>query len=103
MDGVVMGPTHCAYSDCTQDLAQLKGGVLCVDCELLNGNLCCIHDCSNLKVAPTQMCAQHQNHWHKHIVRYGYQITTWNSPDGETFRGRKTCMNFHHKLTSAAA
>jgi hypothetical protein len=62
MDGVVMGPTHCAYSDCTQDLAKLKGGVLCVHHELLYGNLCCIHDCNNLKVALTQTCAQHQNH-----------------------------------------
>ena len=53
MDGIVMGPTHCAYSDCTQDLAKLKGGVLCVHHELLYGNLCCICDCDNLKVAPT--------------------------------------------------
>jgi hypothetical protein len=56
MDGIVMGPTHCAYSDCTQDLTKLKGSVLCVHHELLYGNLCCIHDCNNLKVAPTQMC-----------------------------------------------
>ena len=67
MDGIVMGPTYCAYSDCTQDLAKLKG-VLCVHHELLYGNLCHICDCNNLKVAPTQTCAQHQNCWHKHIV-----------------------------------
>ena len=63
-----MGPTHCAYSDCTQDLAKLKGGVLCVHHEPLYGNLCRIHDWNNLKVAPTHTCAQHQNRWHKHIV-----------------------------------
>ena len=62
MDGVVMGSTHCAYSDCTQDLAKLKGGVLCVHHKLLYGNLCCIHNCNNLKVAFTQTCVQHQNH-----------------------------------------
>ena len=62
MNGVVMCPTHCAYSDCTQDLAKLKGGVLCVHHELLYGNLRRIHDCNNLKVALTQTCAQHQNH-----------------------------------------
>ena len=73
MDGVVMGPTHCAYDDCTQDLAKLKGGVLCVHHELLYGNLCRICDCNNLKVAPTQTCAQHQNHWHKHVVQFGRQ------------------------------
>ena len=88
MDGVVMGPTHCAYSDCTYDLAQLKGGVLCVHHELLYGNLCHLCDCNNLKVAPTQMHAQHQNRWLKHVVQYIHQITTWNLPDGETFRGR---------------
>ena len=30
MDGVVMGPTHCAFDNCIQDLVKLKGGVLCV-------------------------------------------------------------------------
>ena len=61
MDGIVMGPTNCAYDDCTQDLVKLKGGVLCVHHELLYGNLCHMRDCNNLKVAPTQTCAQHEN------------------------------------------
>jgi hypothetical protein len=29
IDGVVMGPTHCAYDDCTQDLQNACGGVFC--------------------------------------------------------------------------
>lgn len=73
VDGVVMGPTHCAYYDCTQDLAKLKGGVLCIHHELLYGNLCRIHDCNNLKVAPTHTCAQHQDRWYHHVIRYGRQ------------------------------
>jgi hypothetical protein len=32
--GLVMGPAHCAFDDCTQDLTKLKGGVLCVHHEL---------------------------------------------------------------------
>jgi hypothetical protein len=43
IDGIVMGPTHCAFDDCTQNLAKLKGGALCVHHELLYGNLS-IHD-----------------------------------------------------------
>jgi hypothetical protein len=27
IDGTVMGPTHCAFDDCTQDLAKLRGDV----------------------------------------------------------------------------
>jgi len=73
MDGVVMGPTHCAYGDCTQDLAKLKGGVLCVHHEILYGNLCRMHDCNRPKVALSHTCAQHQHHWYKHVVRYGHQ------------------------------
>ena len=73
MDGVVMGPTHCAYDDCTQDLAKLQRGVFCVHHELLYGNLCRMRDCNNQKVPSTHTCAQHQNRWYKHAVRYGRQ------------------------------
>jgi hypothetical protein len=73
MDGVVMGPTHCAYDDCTQDLAKLQRGVFCVHHELLYGNLCRMRDCNNPKVPSTHTCVQHQNRWYKHAVRYGRQ------------------------------
>ena len=29
MDGVVMGPTHCAFDDCIEDLQNARGGVFC--------------------------------------------------------------------------
>ena len=29
MDGIVMGPQHCAFGDCTADLANTRGGVFC--------------------------------------------------------------------------
>jgi hypothetical protein len=73
LDGVVMGPTHCAYENCSQDLAQTQRAVFCVQHELLRGNLCRIHDCDNIKVDPSQTCTEHQNRWYQHAVRYGRQ------------------------------
>jgi len=73
LDGVVMGPTHCAYEDCTQDLAQVRKGVFCVQHEILRGNLCRMHNCDNIKVPPSQTCTEHQNNWYRHAVRYGRQ------------------------------
>jgi len=29
MDGIVMGPQHCAFGNCTADLANSQGGVFC--------------------------------------------------------------------------
>ena len=29
MDGIVMGPQHCAFDNCTGDLANSHGGVFC--------------------------------------------------------------------------
>ena len=43
LDGVVMGPTHCAYDGCTQDLASRRGVVFCVQHEIERGQLCCMH------------------------------------------------------------
>ena len=73
LDGVVMGPAHCAYDNCTQDLAQVPKAVFCVQHELLHGNLCRMHDCNNIKVPPSQTCVQHQNRWYQHAIRYGRQ------------------------------
>ena len=42
LDGVLMGPTHCAYENCGQDLAQAQKGIFCVQHEILCGNLCCL-------------------------------------------------------------
>jgi hypothetical protein len=73
LDGIVMGPTHCAYDNCTQDLANARTGVFCVLHEILRGNTCRMHDCDNPKVPPSHTCAEHQNRWYKHAIRYGHQ------------------------------
>jgi len=73
IDGVVMGPTHCAYDDCTQDLQNARGGVFCGFHEIVHGNMCRMHDCNNPKVPPSQTCALHHNRWYSHVIRYGRQ------------------------------
>jgi hypothetical protein len=73
LDGVVMGPTHCAYENCTQDLENAQKGVFCVQHELLRGHLCRMHNCDNHKIPPAQTCAEHQNRWYTHAIRYGRQ------------------------------
>jgi len=73
LDGVVMGPTHCAYDDCTESLQNARRGVFCELHEIIHGNLCRMRDCNNPKAPSSQTCAQHQNRWYHHVVRYGRQ------------------------------
>jgi hypothetical protein len=73
LDGVVMGPTHCAYDNCTKNLKNAQRGVFCEQHEILRGNLCHMRGCNNPKVPPSQTCVHHQNHWYQHAVQYGRQ------------------------------
>src|ERR1700728_233583 len=57
MDGVVMGPTHCAFDNCIEELKNARGGIFCARQEITHGNLCRMHDCDRPKVAPTHTCA----------------------------------------------
>jgi hypothetical protein len=67
LDGIVMGPTHCAYSDCTSDLINARGGSFCPFHENQYGAQCRIQNCQNIKVNPTHACHQHQSEWKKYI------------------------------------
>ena len=73
MDGVVMGPTHCAFDDCIEELQNARGGVFCARHEITHGNLCRMRDCDRPKVAPSHTCAIHQICWRQHIIRHGRQ------------------------------
>jgi len=73
LDGVVMGPKHCAYEDCTEGLKNTQRGVFCERHEILRGHLCRMHDCNNPKNLPSQTCVQHQNRWYQYAIRYGRQ------------------------------
>ncbi|KAF8868808.1 hypothetical protein CPB84DRAFT_1818953 [Gymnopilus junonius] len=40
LDGIVMGPTHCAYPNCTNDLSDARGGSLCDQHQIQLGMQC---------------------------------------------------------------
>ena len=68
LDGIVMGPQHCAYENCTEGLANARNGVFCPLHEDERGDLCRMKNCNNPKQIRTQACAQHQGNWHSHVV-----------------------------------
>ncbi|TFK39238.1 hypothetical protein BDQ12DRAFT_698258 [Crucibulum laeve] len=52
LDGIVMGPTHCAFENC----------VFCAEHDILCFGLCHIKNCNI-----------HQHNWQSHIIRFGQQ------------------------------
>jgi CxC5 like cysteine cluster associated with KDZ transposases/CxC6 like cysteine cluster associated with KDZ transposases len=67
VDGIVMGPTHCAYGGCTSDLINARGGSFCPFHETQYGAKCRVYDCQAPKINPSQACEQHQPDWQKYI------------------------------------
>jgi hypothetical protein len=72
IDGIVFGPKHCAFENCTADLENYRTGIFCAQHERSHGHLCHIQNCQNVKVAGTQACQQHRHLWRSHIVRFGH-------------------------------
>ncbi|KAJ3494541.1 hypothetical protein NLJ89_g10785 [Agrocybe chaxingu] len=66
VDGIVVGPTHCAFEDCTNELANARGDPFCIMHEIAYGNRCHMVDCHEPKVFGTLACNQHQNKWNQH-------------------------------------
>jgi CxC6 like cysteine cluster associated with KDZ transposases len=66
MDGIMMGPQHCAFGDCTADLANACGGVFCSVHDLEYGAKCRVHNCLSPKISGTQACHQHKEEWSKY-------------------------------------
>ena len=66
MDGVVMGPVHCAANNCTADLLNARGEAFCAAHVTQFGNQCRVVNCTNRKVQGTQACPQHQQDWSRH-------------------------------------
>ena len=73
MDGIVMGPTHCAYDNCIADLANACGGSFCHHNEMEYGIKCRMRDCTKTKVAGTQACEEHKNQWQKYVESHSHQ------------------------------
>ena len=71
IDGIVMGPKHCAYPNCTEDLANYRNGVFCMHHEDIHGKLCRVQGCHNSKANDIQTCYQHRNLWNSHVTRFG--------------------------------
>ena len=67
VDGIVMGPTHCAYNGCTSDLINARRGAFCPFHETQYGAKCHVYDCERPKINPTQACEQHQAEWEKYV------------------------------------
>ncbi|KAF8987411.1 hypothetical protein BDQ17DRAFT_1393532 [Cyathus striatus] len=65
VDGIVMGPAHCAIENCTQDLVNARQGVFCAMHEVLHKNLCRLN---------TKACEEHQQKWRSHLTRFGRQL-----------------------------
>lgn len=63
LDGIVMGPTHCAYDNCQNDLSNHRGGSLCDYHEVELGPQCLVRNCHHNKAENTNECAAHQREW----------------------------------------
>ena len=71
MDGIVMGPKHCAFDNCTANLINYQNGVYCAEHFRNYGHLCHVVDCRNAKTSNSLACIQHQALWRSHVTRYG--------------------------------
>ena len=58
-NGIVIGLTHCAFDNCTADLDNYQGA-FCANYKIQFGAKCCVCNCQNNKIKPTQACNQHQ-------------------------------------------
>ena len=73
VDGIVMGPTHCAYSDCTSNLINARGGAFCPFHETQYSAKCRVLDCLAPKINPSQACEQHQPEWRKYLLTHSQE------------------------------
>ncbi|KAF9496235.1 hypothetical protein BDN71DRAFT_1389846, partial [Pleurotus eryngii] len=70
IDGIVMGPRHCAMPGCEMGLLNAQTGVFCKAHQDEMGVRCCMKDCVRVKVAGTQACVDHQEQWRVYRARY---------------------------------
>jgi CxC5 like cysteine cluster associated with KDZ transposases/CxC6 like cysteine cluster associated with KDZ transposases len=65
VDGIVMGPQHCARPKCTGALSNYRGESYCDLHRRELGHLCRMPDCDEVKVGDTTACQEHQPEWKK--------------------------------------
>ena len=66
MDGIVMGPIHCAFGACTADVANARGEAFCPQHVTEFANKCRVVGCRGTKVGGTEACALHRADWVQH-------------------------------------
>jgi CxC6 like cysteine cluster associated with KDZ transposases len=68
MDGIVMGPTCCAFDGCEGALvnARGQGNSFCIAHTAEFQNRCHVHDCQNDKFGDSQACQRHHNEWYRY-------------------------------------
>ncbi|KIJ90455.1 hypothetical protein K443DRAFT_116578 [Laccaria amethystina LaAM-08-1] len=77
LDGIVMGPTHCAFDNCLNDLSNSRGGSLCDQHHVSLASYCLVRNCDNRRVDGTSACQDHQREWNtfrkfsQHNIRSG--------------------------------
>ncbi|KAF9470520.1 hypothetical protein BDN70DRAFT_909513 [Pholiota conissans] len=67
IDGIVMGPVHCAYENCPNDLANARGGAFCITHEAEFGTRCRVMNCNSERVGDTMACNAHAAKWRRHV------------------------------------
>ncbi|KAL4247229.1 CxC6 like cysteine cluster associated with KDZ domain-containing protein [Pleurotus pulmonarius] len=70
IDGIVMGPRHCAMEGCEKALLDAQTGVFCEEHEEAMEGKCRMKNCDEDKVGDTQACEEHQPQWAKFRRRY---------------------------------
>lgn len=70
LDGLVGGPQHCAFDDCTAELHNSCGGVFCIEHLLAYGSKFHVQGCLEVKIASTQACQAHQGQWKTHLKKH---------------------------------
>ncbi|KAF8999984.1 hypothetical protein BDQ17DRAFT_1391397 [Cyathus striatus] len=87
IDGIVMGPQHCAYDNCSNTLVNHRGGVFCDVHNLEFGARCRVRDCPNQKINNTQACNEHQEMWLKYNLEHSSDyLNAENLPWNKTRR-----------------
>ena len=67
LDGIVMGPTYCAYPNCQDGLLNAQGGSFCPAHEIEYGDNCQVVGCTRRQEPGTQACVTHAPQWKKNV------------------------------------
>ncbi|KAF9489598.1 hypothetical protein BDN71DRAFT_1401336 [Pleurotus eryngii] len=70
IDGIVMGPRHCAIARCEAGLLNAQTGVFCQEHEEEMEDCCHMKGCDKNKVGHTQACEDHQEQWRTFCRHY---------------------------------